>query len=574
MAPAQTGAGLVLRGGTVITMTGAVGATAVAVDGERILAVGSDEEVSARIGPATRVIELAGRTLMPGLTDAHAHLDREGLKELLPSMAGCRSIRELIERIAALAANTPPGEWIVTMPLGEPPEYLLAEKMFEEGRFPNRHDLDKASSRHPILIRCAWGYWPFQLPLVSVANSAALALAGIRRGTNPPSPLVQIDVDAGGEPTGIVRDNAFQPISEFTLFRTAPHFTADDRVRTLGRSMQLYNACGTTSVFEGHGAAPETIDAYRALRSRNRQTMRATLSFSPGWSGASQADVAGWVSEHAARLRGRGEGDDWIRVAGLYAEIEMQPLEARLRAQCAPQTGWAGFNYDCTLPPEKLLTLLKAAAREKLRVCAIQMEILDLFTEAAKEAPIADLRWVIAHPVTINSEQLARLADLGVVVTTHTNAYIWKKASSIAARIGKDNEETLCPLRSLIDAGVPVALATDNVPISMWPCIWQAVERIDRDTGRAVAPGQRLSREEALKCATVNGAYLCLEEKERGTIEAGKLADLIVLEENPLTMEAARLKDVAPAMTVAGGKVVWQELVSESNSASGAEIGL
>jgi len=562
--PPASFADLVLRGGTVLTLAGPGKASALAVEGKRIRAVGGDAEVSALIGPSTQVIELAGRTLMPGLTDGHAHLDREGLKEVLPSMSGCKSIRELVDRIARLAAQTPPGQWIVTMPFGEPPEYFVSEAMFEEGRLPNRQDLDRASTKHPILIRCAWGYWPFQLPLVSVANSAALALAGIRRGTAAPSPLVQIEVDAGGEPTGIVRDNAYQPISEFTLFRAAPHFTADDRVRTLARSMQLYNACGTTSVFEGHGAAPEVIDAYRTLRARDRQTVRATLAFSPGWSGASESDVRNWVTQNAARLRGRGEGDDWVRVAGLYAEIETQPLEARLRAQCAPQTGWAGFNYDCTLPRDKLLALLKAAAKERLRVCAIQMEILDLFEEAAREAPIADLRWVIAHPITVDANQVSRLREHGVVVTTHTNAYIWKKASALLKNIGREKEETLCPIRSLLEGGVTVSLATDNVPISMWPCIWQAVERIDRDTNTVIAPGQRITRAEALECATVNGAYLCMEETNRGTLEPGKLADLLVLDENPLTMETSRLQHVAPAITIAGGQVVYEKMGSGS----------
>ena len=558
MGPAKAHANLVLRGGTVLALAGTGKASALAVEGERIRAVGGDAEVSALIGPATKVIELNGRTLMPGLTDGHAHLDREGLKEVLPSMSGCRSIRELVDRLGQLASATPPGQWIVTMPIGEPPEYLASEAIFEEGRLPNRHDLDRASTRHPILIRCAWGYWPFQLPLVSIANSAALALAGIRRGTPSPSPLVQIEADGGGEPTGVVRDNAYQPISEFTLFRAAPHFTADDRARTLGRSMQLYNACGTTSVFEGHGVAPEVADAFRTLRKSDRQAVRATLAFSPGWSGASGADVAGWVRENAARLRGRGEGDDWVRVAGLYDELDSHPLEARLRAQCAPQTGWAGFNYDCTLPRDKLLELLKAAAKEKLRVCAIQMEMLDFFEEAAKEAPIADLRWVIAHPITVNAGQVARLREHGIVVTTHTNAYIWKKASAILKGIGREKEETLCPIRSLLDGGVKVALATDNVPISMWPCIWQAVERIDRDTNAVIAPGQRITREQALECATVNGAWLCMEEHQRGTLEPGKLADAIVLDENPLTMDTTRIRDVAPALTIAGGRVVWE----------------
>lgn len=551
-------ASLVLRGGTVLTLTG-MSATAVAIEGERIAAVGEDRCLSGLIGPGTRVIELAGRTVMPGLTDGHAHLDREGLKEILPSVSGCKSIWELVERLRALAATTPPGQWIVTMPLGEPPEYRYSTVLYEEGRLPTREDLDKASTAHPILIRCAWGYWSNQLPLVSIANSEALKRAGIAKGTTSPSPLVEIDVDAAGEPTGIVRDKAFQPIAEFTLFRCAPHFTAGDKIRTLGRSMQVYNACGTTAVFEGHGVAQEVIDAYKHLRATGRQTVRANLSFSPGWSGASEADLRKWVAENAARLRGKGEGDEWLRVAGLFAEVDPAPAESRLRAQCAPQTGWAGFNYDMGLSRENLLVLLKAAARERLRVCAIQAPMLELFAEAAKEAPIHDLRWVVAHPITMDARQVALTRDLGVCITTHTNAYIWKRASEVLARIGKDKEETLCPIRSLLDAGVTVSLATDNVPVSLWPCIWQSVARVDRATGYVIAPGQRISREEALHCATTQGARLMLDEEERGTLQPGKLADLIVLPENPLTMAEEKLQHLAPDVTIAGGKVVWEK---------------
>lgn len=541
-------ADLVLRGGTLLTMaTG--GGTALAVVGERIGAIGADHDVSALAGPRTRIIELNGRTVMPGLTDGHAHLDREALKGLLPSISGIRSIRELVERLRGLAAATPPGQWIVTMPLGEPPEYRWSEAMFEEGRLPTREDLDRASTRHPILIRCAWGYWSMQLPLVSVANSAALALAGIRKGSGSPSPLVTIDADAAGEPNGIVRDHAYQPIAEFTLFRAAPHFTADDRARTLAQSMRLYNAVGTTAVFEGHGVAAEVADAYRAVRAQGRQTVRARLVFSPGWSGAGDADVRAWLGER---------GDDWLRVAGFFAEVDANPEASRLRAQCAPVTGWAGFNYDAGLPRDKLVGLLRAAARERIRVCAIQAPMLELFAEAAREAPIHDLGWVVAHPVTLDARQVGMIRDLGVMITTHTNSYIWNHASATLARIGKDKEETLCPIRSLLDAGVTVSLATDNVPISLWPCIWQAVERVDRATGQVIAPGQRISREEALACATVHGARLCLDEAERGTLEAGKLADLIVLAENPLTVPPERLRALAPDVTIAGGKIVYE----------------
>lgn len=541
-------ADLVLRGGTLLTMADG-GGTALAVVGERIAAIGADRDVSALAGPGTRIIELHGRTVMPGLTDGHAHLDREALKGLLPSVSGCRSIRELVERLRVLAAATPPGQWIVTMPLGEPPEYRWSESMFKEGRLPTRADLDQASTRHPILIRCAWGYWSMQLPLVSVANSAALALAGICRGSASPSPLVTIDAGADGEPTGIVRDNAYQPIAEFTLFRAAPHFTADDRARTLADSMRMYNAVGTTAVFEGHGVSAEVADAYRSVRAQGRQTVRARLSFSPGWSGASQADVRDWIGE---------QGDEWLRLSGFFAEVDANPEASRLRAQCAPATGWAGFNYDAGLPRDKLVELLRAAARERIRVCAIQAPMLELFAEAAREAPIHDLGWVIAHPVALDARQVGMIRDLGVMVTTHTNSYIWNHASATLARIGKDKEDTLCPIRSLLDAGVTVSLATDNVPISLWPCIWQAVERVDRATGQVIAPGQRISREQALACATVHGARLCLDESARGTLEAGKLADLIVLPENPLTVPPERLRALAPDVTIAGGKIVFE----------------
>lgn len=553
-----TAADLVLRGGKVLTLDAASRrASAVAVRAERIAAIGSDRDIAHTIGPRTRVIELGGRTVMPGLTDGHAHLDREGLKGLLPSLSGCRSIRELIDRLAALATGTPPGAWIVTMPIGEPPEYRWSEAMFEEGRLPTRHDLDRASTRHPILVRSAWGYWNRQ-PLLTFANSAALAAAGIRKGASSPSPLVRIEVDAGGEPTGVLREDTLQPIAEFTLFRMAPQFTEDDRARTLDASMRMYNAVGTTAVFEGHGAADELINAYRRLRAGNRQTVRATLAFSPGWSGAGEADVRDWVADHAARLRGRGEGDAWLRVAGLFAEVEAEPSDSRLRAQCRPRTGWAGFNYDHGLPRERLVQLLRAAARERLRVCAIQAPMLELFAEAARAALIDDLRWVIAHPITLDAAQIARIRDLGVCITTHTNAYIWNRGSAVLAQVGAEREESICPIRSLLDAGVCVSLATDNVPISLWPCIWQAVERIGRDTGQVIAPGQRIGREEALRCATTQGARLCLDEEDRGTLEAGKLADLIVLPEDPLTANAERLATLVPDLTVAGGKVVCE----------------
>jgi predicted amidohydrolase YtcJ len=239
-------------------------ADAVAIAGERIVAVGSKEDVERFAGEAASRIDARGRLVVPGLIDGHAHMDREGLKEALPSLSGCRSIADVLERIRELAQVTPPGEWIVTMPIGEPPFYEGVPGNLSENRFPTRQELDSVAPDHPVYIRPIWGHWRNTLPLVSVANSLALAKAGITRNTLPPVPSVQIDKElTTGEPTGILYEFTYKPIVEKTLMRCIPRFTLEDRITGLRRSMEIYNSYGTTSVVEGHGIATVTC-AWRA----------------------------------------------------------------------------------------------------------------------------------------------------------------------------------------------------------------------------------------------------------------------------------------------------------------------
>lgn len=552
----MSGGTLVLRGGTVLTLDrDATVARAIALRGERVLAVGDDETVAHAAGPGARVIELRGRTVIPGLIDGHAHMDREGLKHELPSLAGLASIEALVARLRALAAAAPAGEWLVTMPLGDPP-YFRSGGLYAEGRLPDRHDLDRAAADRPILIRSPWGYWTGELPLVAIANSCALDRAGIGRGTQPPTPLVEIERDAGGAPTGRIFERAHMPIAEFTVLRAAPNFTREARLRALERSMRIYNATGTTSVFEGHGVAPEVIEAYQRLRAAGRQTVRAQLAFSPGWKGASAADVRAMLGSWARWLGGRGLGDRWLRVAGAYTEIDESP-EAQLRAACAPQTGWAGFSYDAGLPRAVVKDLLVEAARNGIRVCGIWANLIELYAEADRVAPIAPSRWVLGHQSALDAGQIARLRALGVVLTLHTNAHVYRRGAQLRAELGPERADSIVPLRRLLDEGVPAALSTDNVPPSLFHPIWQVVARRDR-AGDPVAPGQAVSREEALRCATGHGAYLCCEEGEKGSLEPGKLADLVVLDDNPLTVDLARLRDLTARTTIVGGKVVYE----------------
>jgi len=549
---------LILHNAKVVTLdAGDRVAEAVAIGGDRILAIGHSDELLAQADAATERLDLKGKTVIPGLIDGHAHMDREGLKEQLHSLDGIRSIADLNERIRDIARGLPKGEWIVTMPLGTPPDFAGMPDVLAERRWPTRDDLDRAAPDHPVYIRSIWGYWRHTLPLVSIANSRALAACGVDRHTASPSPSTVIEKGADGEPTGVFIENHFMPLVELTLMKKAPAFTPEQRAQALTRSMKIYNGYGTTGVFEGHGVAADVLSAYEAVRRRGEQTVRAHLIYSPAWSLIASDDakkefVAAWLKF----LAGRGYGDEWLRLSGLYAEID-ESAENRLRATALPQTGWAGFNYDAGLPKDVLREILIEAARCNIRVVALWPNVVDLFTEVDRVVPIAGKRWVYSHLNVMNASGIQRVRDLGLVVTTHTNRYIWKEGAALRDQLGAARENEIVPLRALLDAKVPVSLATDNVPPSLFHPIWHASARIERNKGACIAPDQRLTRMEALRCASRNGAYLSFEENNKGTIEAGKLADMVVTSADPLTVEDAQLRHIRSERTIVDGKIVY-----------------
>ena len=207
----QTSPDIILHQGRVITVDPADSVQqALAIRGDRITAVGSDAEITALAGPGTTSLNLRGRTVIPGIVDIHAHLDREGLKSVYPSLAGLRSIPEILERIRELAAAKAPGEWVVTMPIGDPPNYADLPQNLAEGRYPNRQELDRVAPDNPVYIKGIWTPWNVP-PSVSIANSAALQLAGVNRHTAAPDSSITIERDESGEPTGVFVDTGRYP---------------------------------------------------------------------------------------------------------------------------------------------------------------------------------------------------------------------------------------------------------------------------------------------------------------------------------------------------------------------------
>ena len=550
----EIASGLVLVNGHILTLDPrrpVVDALAVA-DG-RIAAVGSRRQVERARDRRARVIDLRGATVIPGLVDAHAHLDREGLKTLYPSLARCRSIADIQRLVRARAARQKPGSWIVTMPVGAPPFYQGVPECLAEGRWPTRADLDAAAPDHPVYIRGIWGYWN-RPPVYSVANSRALELAGITGATAPPRG-VEILKEEDGRPTGVFVEHNLIQVIELTLMRAAPRFTAEDRRRALAASQRSYAARGVTAVYEGHGIAPEVLAAYRESHARGEIRLRCALAVSPTWS-ASEADRA--IPALAAWAGGRGLGDDRLRVGGICLHHGGDPEVARILHEAQPYTAWAGF-VESANDPAAYAEQAELAARHGLRVNTLVTrclpEVLDVWEAIATRHPIRALRWVLVHLNAATPAQLARIRRLGVGATTNPISYLYRSAGEEAARLGGDADQLL-PHRSLTRHRVPYGIATDNKPADPWAAFAAVVARRDMRTGAVVGERERLTRQQALVALTQGGAWITFAERERGRLALGWAADLAVLEHDPLTAPLETLVGQTARLTVVGGEIV------------------
>ena len=559
--PARVGttpADLILTNGKIITVDPAFTiAQAIAIAGDRILAVGPDAAMAAMASPATRVVDLKGKAVIPGITDGHAHMDREALRNVFPALGPVRSIRDIQDRIAELARAKQPGEWIVTMPIGDPPYYFDVPESLAEKRWPTRQELDAAASENPVFIRSIWGYWRGTFPLVSCANTEALRRAGITRDTVSPVDTVKIEKDANGDPTGVFVEREMAPVAELIWFRQAAAFTPEDRLRTLPQSARAYHAFGTTSVFEGHGASTELLRTYKQAHREGALTMRAALAFSPNWQAASAAPLGPFVEAWAGWLGEPGFGNDWLKMSGLYVHAGREAADD-VRARAAPYTGWAGFNSNHGLPRDQAKQLLLHCAANDIRAVMIGSSNLDLYDEVDREIPLQGRRWVISHISTIPPRDIERIVRMGLVLTTHTNNYLYKGLHAQAQRLPPERHGEIVPLRSLLNAGVKVSLATDNVPVSPFLPIWQTVARTSYQTKERIGAGEALSRADALRCATVGGAYLTFDENKKGSLEVGKLADLAVVSADPLVTEESSIPDTHSLMTMVGGRIVHE----------------
>ncbi len=554
----------VFHRGQVITLDSrSTVAEACAVRAGQITHVGRTGDLVAAAGSQTRLIDLAGRSLLPGFFDAHAHMDREGLKRRggIP-IAGLWSVAQIVAVVREAAKRSRPGDWIVLMPMGDPPHnYVHRPEQLREGRFPNRRDLDEAAPDNPVYIRAVWGWWSLK-PFPSVANSMALRMAGITRQTQAPY-KVQILKDSSGEPTGIFLEENYAPVLEYTLFRILPRFNRDDRLESVRFGAQAYIEAGTTTAYEGHGLTPELIRAYRDVNERGELPIRVHAPFSLPTASVDDERAADLLYHYAAVASGRGLTDGFLTVEGLNLG-SADPQVAKLIGPGYPYEQWAGHFYQA-LPPPRVIRIGVEAARRGLRVnmavsFAVNLEyVLSAYEAINREVSIVGLRWVIMHVVHATPEQMDRIRALGAIVTISPN-YMFLFSDRFG--IDKLGDEGI-PLRRFLDAGVPVALETDGVPYPMLFAVWEALARWDEIAQRRRGPSG-LTRDQVLRLACQSGYYITWNEERQGSIEPGKDADLIVLADNPLICEEDRLKDIPVDFTMVAGRFVWERPMSRS----------
>ena len=532
-APTPDPADLVLLGGSVVTLSEAGVAEGIAIRGDRIVAVGSSSEVRAYVGPETRVVELDGRSVIPGLADNHFHGIGGGPGV---DLSRTRSIADVVEAVAARAAEIRAGEVIRTN--SDWHEGQLAEQTL-----PYRDDLDRATSDHAVVVvRGGHEY---------ILNSAALARWSIDEST-PAVSGGRIGRYEDGRLNGELVDRA----KNFVVLPPVPERSEADMLAALAESHRTLNSRGLTSI-RYPGSSPLQYSALQQLKETERLNIRVEFLLRAPRSPQSLAQI---MSEWPAP----GEGDAWLKIGGVKLGVDGGFEGGLMREPYEEPWGEGGaFSGLQTVPREPFVETVRALHASGWRVAthavgdaAIDL-VLDAYEVANADAPLQGLRWVIEHGFIPRDDQFPRMRALGLSVAAQDHLYL--AAPSLAEYWGEDRAAWTTPLRAYLDADIPVSLGTDSpvVPYDPW---WVLHHFTTRETISAGVFGadQRVTRLEALRAATEGYAYLTFSEDERGSLEVGKLADLAVTAMDYLTCADPCLESMQVDLTVVGGRIVWE----------------
>jgi predicted amidohydrolase YtcJ len=555
--------------GRILTMeTGEPVHEAIGVRDGRVVAVGAAGDVRRAVGAGARVVDLRGASLMPGIVDTHPHVIHFGVIE-----GACVDIKDavshddIVARIAARAATTPKGEWIMTTPVGEPHYFLRRGwRDLQEGRLPDRHVLDRAAPAHPVWIQA----WAPVIPNVIAFNSAGLAKLGITRETPDQVEHVWIEKDADGEPTGILRGSVttYYTGDAFMdgLLVQLPLMQPDKLVPGMAQAQQMYARMGVTTAYEGHVMDRPLIEAYRFLRQSDLLTMRVLCSPEAEYY-ALATSLRITLDEFRARLEEAvtlvDRSDDLFRVDGVTIS-RGGPCWPGFMLMREPYKGPYG---DLTkgvsfIPAEWCELAMRFAAERGLRMNVVVAgsgehdEYLDQLERVDREIGVNGRHWIMQHAFFVDETQARRYAALGIDVTT-SMSFSWGKGDMFVERMGEQVLKDLIPLRRMKDAGCRVACGSDWGPKNIFEQVALGTTHAFCGSGRRNdGPAQAVTRAESLAMWTREAAHI-LQWEGVGTLAVGNHADLIVVDRDPLTCPVEDLPATRVLRTELGGKTIY-----------------
>lgn len=528
-------ADVVLVGGPVVTLGPAGVVEGLAVTGNRIVAVGTEAEVRSRIGPETRVVELDGRSVIPGLADNHFHAIGGGPGV---DLSGARTIDDVVSAIRERAGQTAAGEVIVTN--SDWHEGQLAEQ-----RLVYRDDLDRATADHPVVVvRGGHEY---------ILNSAALRRWDVDEST-PAVEGGRIGRYPDGRLNGELVDRAKALV-------TLPPEREREREGAKAALVEAYgtlNSRGLTAVRHPGGSVAQ-YELIGELRDEGRLDIRVEFLLRAPRSGSLVA-----LREALATWPPPGEGDAWLRIGGVKHGVDGGFEGGLMREPYEEPWGEDGSYFGLQTVPrepfiESVLELRRAGRRVATHAvgdAAIDL-VLDAYEAADAVAPLDGERWVVEHGFIPRQDHFERMRAMGILASVQNHLYL--AAPSLVDYWGADRAGWTTPLRAYLDADVPVSLGTDSpvVPYDPWWVLHHFTTRGTISAG-VVGADQAVSREQALRAATAGYAYLTFAEDERGTLEPGNLADLVVTAESYLDCSDPCLESMQVDLTMVDGRVVWE----------------
>lgn len=546
LAVAAENADVIYLGQHIITVDeDSIGADAVAVLGENIIAVGPREEVLQHRSDQTRVIELGDQALLPGFIDAHGHVGFQSkllnLANLSPPpVGGVSDVEGLQQALREYICQNeiPAGVWVVGFGYDDS---LLAEK-----RHPNREDLDTVSTDHPVFILHTSGH-------LGAANSMALAKSGFSAESDDPPGGVIRRVAGSKEPDGVLEESAM-----WQIYMTLPKPSLETSVQQLGEVQKYYASKGITTVQEG-GASAEDINILAVADSQDKLVLDH-VAYAIWVPGQSEMPEPGEFGKYSGRFKLGGiklvlDGSPQGKTAYLSRPYEIPPP-----GHDASYVGYPSYPPEVLDPAVKQILARKIALLAHANGDAASEMLINAVEQAAEATSMTDSRVVMIHAQSVRDDQLDRMAALGMIpsfFSAHTFFWgDWHRDSVF----GPMRADRISPTASALERGIVFTVHNDApvtppVPIDL---LWSTVNRRTR-SGDILGPLQRISTYEAIKALTINGAYQYFEEDRKGSITAGKLADLVILSQDPLSTEPDLIRDIRVIETISHGRSVYRD---------------